>query len=135
MEGFGGRYPGGPSRDPDGKKGEGRRTPDLPATEELERRAQEKGVRQRRRKRRKRILTGFLVVLLAAAGVGLWVGIQAHRTSEEMVQEREGQTPTTSPDQQERMLQELLRQPQSQAEPQIQFPGADADAGTEGGSP
>ncbi len=127
MEGFGGRYPGGPSRGGHGD-GEGgrRRAPDLRPTEELEARAQEQSVRRRQRKRRKRIVVGFLVALLVAGGVGAWVGIQAHRTSEEMTRERDQRAPGTGEEEQDRMLRELLRQPQSegsQPQPQMLQPG------------
>jgi len=89
-ESVGGAYPGGPRKRNDAE-GIGRfsPSPDLRSAEELDARSHERHRRRVRKRRRKRVLIGFLVALTAAASVGFWMGVQAHRSSQEIANEQD----------------------------------------------
>jgi hypothetical protein len=85
-----GSYPGGPKRDR-GDAGEGARTPRLERIEVVEARAGRKSRARAERNRVRRVWSGFIVAVILAAGIGLYVGMVTHRTSEEITRERNDQ--------------------------------------------
>src|SRR6185503_2301666 len=85
-----GRYPGGPTRP--SSEGDGpRATPRLDRVEEMEARRGRKSRAREQRRRSRRFWSGLGVALFLAAGVGLYIGIVTHRTSEQLTDERNDQ--------------------------------------------
>lgn len=108
MDRISGSYPGGPRRQ-DGS--EPRERADLERVEEFEERRSRASLQRKRERRVRRLRIGFLVALLTSAGIGLTLGLMSHRTSEELVQEREqDRTRDFDPSQEvNRMLLELWK--------------------------
>ena len=87
-----GRYPGGPSREGEGEAEPARgKSSSLPTVEELEGRASQGSQRRKASRRRKRVIVALVVSLAVAGGAGLWIGLESHRTEEELVQEMEAE--------------------------------------------
>lgn len=90
MDRISGSYPGGPRRREEGE-------PPPPPTEldsvgDIEERSARLAVSRSRRRRSRRVRIGFLVAILASAGVGLALGLMSHRTSTELAGERRSRT-------------------------------------------
>ncbi len=86
---IGGSYPGGPSRKEEGRAGDGGRRPDLTRAEDIEARAQDGHRARVRKRRRKRVAVGFVVAVVVAAAAGFWMGVESHRTADEIAAEEE----------------------------------------------
>lgn len=86
-----GSYPGGPSKreadDAESRRATGRTR--LTRAEEMEARAHEGRRARIRRRRRKRLIVGFAVAIVVAGAAGFWMGLQSHRTAEEIAAEQE----------------------------------------------
>jgi hypothetical protein len=83
-----GRYPGGPSRKkPEGEAQAPRRKVRLDTVEEIEARAAEGSQARNLRRRKKRVMIGAASFIVIGGGIGLWIGLQSHRTDEEVAQE------------------------------------------------
>jgi hypothetical protein len=85
-----GNYPGGPRRDR-GDAEEGASPPRLERIEDIESRVGRKSRAHAERRRSRRVWSGFVVAVILAAGIGLYVGMVTHRTSEEITEERNDQ--------------------------------------------
>jgi hypothetical protein len=85
-----GNYPGGPRR-ADEPAGEPASLPRLERVEELEARVGRKSRAREQRKRIRRVWSGFVVAVVLAAGIGVYLGVITHRTSEELTAERNDQ--------------------------------------------
>ena len=108
MDRISGRYPGGPSQNPDSHGSEGEHVPEI---RQLEDRWARRVVRTVRLKRRRRLGIGFGLVFLVAVVIGAWLGIRSHTTPHEVVREQES---ASAPDSQirreaDRVLRELWR--------------------------
>lgn len=85
-----GSYPGGPSRgDADDPESGRPRRRGLRGAEDLEERLHAKYRSAVGRKRRKRLLIAFGVAVLVAGATGFWMGLQAHRSADEIASEQE----------------------------------------------
>lgn len=112
-EGIGGPFPGGPRRPSDVEADDAYRRTRVGSGEDVEA-ARDRWVQERKAERRKRrLLIGALAFLIAAGGVGVWVGLDAVKSAEELVQEeeraREGGAGGIIERERERILQELWK--------------------------
>ena len=82
-----GSYPGGPRREgaEDPRSGE---TPRLHTVQELEAGRGRRSRAREQRRRARRVWSGLVVALAASAGVGVFLGLRSHRTSEQLTEER-----------------------------------------------
>lgn len=85
-----GRYPGGPRRSREEEISGRRRSRALRKAEETEARIAHSQRRRAQRRRRRRVILGFVLAFLAAGGIGFWLGLQTHRTPQEIAREEEG---------------------------------------------
>lgn len=125
MSGMGGSYPGGPRRSAgDTEKIGEHRVPGAPRVaraEDIEAHITEGQRGLVRRRRNKRLLSGLLVAMLLAGGIGVFLGYRTHRTSEEITNARNvtlepkaGFDPTF---QTNRILDELWKMEMKQRQP------------------
>ena len=92
MRRISGSYPGGPSRDrSEVDKRADKRLNDLASVEQIETRRGTDEVRTRGRRRRKRLIIGLVVSILVAGSGGVFIGLQSHRTAEELAAEQRAQ--------------------------------------------
>ena len=84
-----GRYPGGPQREgaSDAEGGAGA-APHLHTVGELEAGRGRKSRAREQRRRARRVWSGLILAITASAGVGLFLGLRSHRTSEQITDER-----------------------------------------------
>jgi hypothetical protein len=84
-----GRYPGGPSRE-GGESGDGgdKPAPRLDRVEEMEAHVGRRSRARAQRRRSRRLLSGMVVAVALSAGFGVYLGLRAHRTSEQLTEER-----------------------------------------------
>ena len=83
------RYPGGPRREgaSDAQAGAGS-TPRLHTVGELEAGRGRRSRARERRRRVRRVWSGLVLAVTVSAGVGLFLGLRSHRTSEQITDER-----------------------------------------------
>ena len=106
-----GSYPGGPKKQTLRSKKESERHATIPGASDLERWARHARVEIQRRKRARRIKVGFACALLAAGGVGGYVGLSTHTTPEQLAEEERAKVQNSSEfsDQANRLLNELWK--------------------------
>lgn len=126
MTGIEGRYPGGPRRKAGESDGVGGHRPPGPArldcAEDIEARIVEEAAAQERARRRKRVAVGMATAAILAAGVGIFVGYRAYKSSEALTAERNeaarGKTGVFDPTfQTNRVLDELWKMEIKQRQP------------------
>ena len=92
MSRISGSYPGGPSRDrSEVDKRADKRLDDLASVAQIETRRGAGVVRTLGRQRRKRAVIGVVVSIIIAGSAGVWMGLQSHRTAEDLAAEQRAQ--------------------------------------------
>lgn len=106
-----GSYPGGPKKQTLRSKKERKSHPTIPGVNDLERWARDARVETERRNRARRIKVGLVCVLLAAGGVGGYVGLSAHTTPEQLAEKERSKARSRGEisDQADRLINELWK--------------------------
>lgn len=113
MDRIEGSFPGGPRKRDEDEDGPDHSERAFARVEDLWRHTTARFLRTKHRSRLKRILWGFAITLVVAAGVGLYVGIQSHRTAEELAREQDARAQTIKgldlEGERQKILQELWK--------------------------
>lgn len=106
-----GSYPGGPKKPTLRSKKESERHAVIPGVSDLEQWARRAKVATQRRNRARRIKIGFACALLAAGGLGSYVGLSTHTTPEQLAEEERSKVrvPGELSDQANRLINELWK--------------------------
>ena len=114
MSGISGGYPGGPPRHGQEDEGPDHDRPEmqkreLRGGESVEASVAGHAARRKKKRRNRRLVIGLVTSLIAAAGVGAYVGLQNRKTAEDLAQQEINERETDLEKEADRLLNELWK--------------------------